>query len=95
MSDFKINHKLEEAVRIIQKFFRKQLAKKRLKEARRTPGLMSATGTVKMCGLWLVYIMRATNDLETVKVTLKERSLMATIIDKKIVSEEVHQLAQE
>lgn len=56
---------------------------------------MNATGTVKMCGLWLVYVLRASADLRIVKVTLKERNMMVTAVDKKVVSDKTHELALE
>lgn len=95
MSDFKIDYKHEDAVLFIQKVFRKKLAKMRLKKARRIPGYMNATGTVKMCGLWLVFIMRANADLTVVKLTLKERTLMKTIVDKKVIADNIHQLGEQ
>ena len=56
---------------------------------------MNTTGTVKMYGLWLVYIMRASADLKTVKLTLKERNHKVTIVDKHVVSEKIHGLSGE
>jgi len=95
VSEFKFDHKMEASVRFIQTWYRKFLVKKQLKAARRTPGYMNITGTVKRSGLWLVYIMRASADLSTVKLTLKERNKKVTIVDRRDVSFNIHEQAEQ
>ena len=56
---------------------------------------MSITGTVKMCGLWLVLLLRASDDFSTVVMTLKERGTSRkTVINRMVVTKKLHEHEQ-
>ena len=66
------------------------------------PGHLSATGTVRLPGLTLVYVMRASDDQKVVRVTLKEKGVMSikdkgargikgyTVVEKHQIAERIH-----